>query len=145
MSSLSAEVHTALAQLLSGLQSTDNGIRTQAEEALNTEWVSQRPDVLLMGLAEQMAGSTDEGVSRWENLAAHDAACSWCDGVTDIQVPDTCLCRRHLPPNLHSNHEGSHFRREQRDIPAAHPPVEDHRSKQAAGMLWSRNLQARAA
>jgi hypothetical protein len=63
MSALPAEVHTALAQLLGGLQSTDNGIRTQAEEALNTEWVSQRPDVLLMGLAEQMAGSTDDGVS----------------------------------------------------------------------------------
>ncbi|SMR60448.1 unnamed protein product [Zymoseptoria tritici ST99CH_1E4] len=61
MSTLPAEVHTALGQLLGGLQSTDNGIRTQAEEALNTEWVSQRPDVLLMGLAEQMAGSTDEG------------------------------------------------------------------------------------
>jgi hypothetical protein len=63
MSALPAEVHTALAQLLGGLQSGDNAIRTQAEEALNTEWVAQRPDVLLMGLAEQIEGSIDDGVS----------------------------------------------------------------------------------
>lgn len=62
-SSIPAEVHNALAQLLGGLQSTDNSIRGTAEEQLNTEWVSQRPDLLLMGLAEQMAGSTDDGVS----------------------------------------------------------------------------------
>jgi importin-5 len=64
MSVLPPEVHTALAQLLQGLQSTDNTARSQAEEKLNTEWVQQRPDVLLMGLAEQMQGSQDEGVSR---------------------------------------------------------------------------------
>lgn len=58
------EVHTALAQLLHGLQSTDNSIRGTAEEQLNTEWVSQRPDLLLMGLAEQISGSTEDGVSR---------------------------------------------------------------------------------
>ncbi|KAK5125268.1 hypothetical protein LTR85_000944 [Meristemomyces frigidus] len=61
MSLLSPEVHTALNQLLQGLQSTDNTIRTQAEERLNTEWVAQRPDMLLMGLAEQMQGSQEEG------------------------------------------------------------------------------------
>lgn len=60
---LPPEVHTALTQLLQGLQSTDNATRTQAEEQLNTEWVSKRPDMLLMGLAEQMQGSPDEGVS----------------------------------------------------------------------------------
>lgn len=50
-------------QLLQGLQATDNPTRTKAEEQLNTAWVAQRPDVLLMGLAEQMEGATDEGVS----------------------------------------------------------------------------------
>ena len=64
MSVLPPEVHTALAQLLQGLQATDNTARSQAEEKLNTEWVQQRPDVLLMGLAEQMQGAQDEGVSR---------------------------------------------------------------------------------
>lgn len=63
MSVLPAEVHAALTQLLQGLQSTDNTVRSQAEEQLNTEWVQQRPDMLLMGLAEQMEGSQDEGVS----------------------------------------------------------------------------------
>lgn len=63
MSVLPPEVHAALATLLQGLQSTDNTVRTQAEERLNTEWVAQRPDMLLMGLAEQMQGSQDEGVS----------------------------------------------------------------------------------
>lgn len=63
MSVLPAEVHTALAQLLQGLQSTDNTARTAAEEQLNAEWVSQRPDLLLTGLAEQMQGANDDGVS----------------------------------------------------------------------------------
>lgn len=63
MSVLPQEVHSALAQLLQGLQSTDDSVRTSAEERLNTEWIAQRPDVLLMGLAEQMQGSQDEGVS----------------------------------------------------------------------------------
>ncbi|KAI7596686.1 hypothetical protein KC346_g12997, partial [Hortaea werneckii] len=61
MSLLPPEVHTALTQLLQGLQSTDNTVRTQAEEQLNTEWVSKRPDMLLMGLAEQMQGAQEEG------------------------------------------------------------------------------------
>lgn len=62
MSVLPAEVHTALSQLLQGLQSTDNTLRSQAEEQLNTEWVSKSPDVLLMGLIEQMSGSQETGV-----------------------------------------------------------------------------------
>ena len=68
MSVLPPEIHAALTQLLQGLQATDNAVRTQAEEQLNTEWVQQRPDMLMMGLAEQMQGSQDEGVSEyvWE-------------------------------------------------------------------------------
>jgi hypothetical protein len=64
MSVLPPEIHAALTQLLQGLQATDNAVRTQAEEQLNTEWVQQRPDMLMMGLAEQMQGSQDEGVSK---------------------------------------------------------------------------------
>lgn len=60
---LPPEVHTALSQLLQGLQSNDNTVRSQAEEQLNTEWVQQRPDVLMMGLVEQILGSQDDGVS----------------------------------------------------------------------------------
>jgi len=63
MSVLPAEVHDALTQLLTGLQSGDNAVRTQAEEQLISEWVSLRPDMLLMGLAEQMQASQTEGVS----------------------------------------------------------------------------------
>lgn len=63
MSLLPAEVHTALTQLLQGLQATDNTVRTRVEEQLNTEWIAKRPDMLLMGLAEQMQGAQDEGVS----------------------------------------------------------------------------------
>jgi hypothetical protein len=63
MSSLSPEAHQVLTQLLQALQSTDNTARAQAEETLNGEWVNQRPDMLLIGLAEQMQGSQEEGVS----------------------------------------------------------------------------------
>ena len=63
MSVLPTDVQEALAQLLRDLQSADNASRSRAEEQLNSEWVAQRPDVLLMGLAEQMQGSHDDGVS----------------------------------------------------------------------------------
>lgn len=64
MSVLPAEVHGALDQVLQALQNTDNTVRSQAEKTLNDDWINQRPDMLLMGLAEQMQGSQDEGVSR---------------------------------------------------------------------------------
>lgn len=62
MSVLPPEVHTALNNLLQGLQSTDNTVRSQAEEQLNTEWAQARPDVLLMGLGEQLQGSDNPAV-----------------------------------------------------------------------------------
>ena len=63
MSVLPPEVHTALSALLKGLESRDNVERTAAEERLNTEWVGDRPDVLLMGLTEQIALAQETSVS----------------------------------------------------------------------------------
>ncbi|KAI4142540.1 MAG: hypothetical protein L6R39_004901 [Caloplaca ligustica] len=62
MSILPPEVHSALSLLLQGLQSTDNNVRAQAEEQLNNEWIVARPDVLLMGLVEQIQGAPEAGV-----------------------------------------------------------------------------------
>lgn len=62
MSVLPQEIHTALVNLLQGLQSTDNAVRSQAEEQLNVDWTQARPDVLLMGLVEQLQGSPDTAV-----------------------------------------------------------------------------------
>jgi|TARA_R110002003_G_scaffold115_4_gene9966 hypothetical protein len=62
MSVLPAEVHTALAGMLQGLQSADNVQRTNAEQQLNEEWVAQRPEVLLMGLSEQIELAQDTSV-----------------------------------------------------------------------------------
>lgn len=59
MSLLPPEVHTALSQLLGALSSADNNARSAAEEQLNNDWHANRPDVLLMGLVEQMQGSED--------------------------------------------------------------------------------------
>jgi hypothetical protein len=63
MSLLPQEVHTALSQLLRALSTPDNTVRSQAEEQLNNDWVQTRPDILLMGLAEQIAGAEDTLVS----------------------------------------------------------------------------------
>lgn len=63
MSLLSPEYAEALAQLVVGLQSTDNIARKAAEDQLNTQWKLHRPDVLLIGLAEQLNTSEDSGVS----------------------------------------------------------------------------------
>lgn len=62
MSMLPAEVHSALTQLLQGLASADNVARTFAEEELNNEWVIARPDVLLMGLVEQIQVAEEASV-----------------------------------------------------------------------------------
>jgi importin-5 len=68
MSVLPAEVHEALNTLLKGLQSADNVERTAAEERLNKEWVGERPDVLLMGLTEQIQLAQETSVSIAETL-----------------------------------------------------------------------------
>lgn len=63
MATLPEQVHAALTNLLRGLQSPDNVERTAAEEQLNQEWFAQRPDVLLLGLAEQVEFAPDSSVS----------------------------------------------------------------------------------
>jgi hypothetical protein len=62
MSILPAETHSALGQLLQGLQAADNNIRSQAEERLSTEWAQSQPDVLLMGLVEQIQLTDSQAV-----------------------------------------------------------------------------------
>jgi hypothetical protein len=63
MSLLPPEVHSALGQLLRALSTADNAVRTQAEEQLNNDWALNRPDVLLMGLVEQIQAAEDTIVS----------------------------------------------------------------------------------
>lgn len=65
MSILPPEVGAELAQLLQALQSADNNVRSQAEDHLQNNWTSTRPEVLLMGLVEQIMGSNDTNVSNW--------------------------------------------------------------------------------
>lgn len=62
MSVLPPEVHAELAQLLDALQSSDNSVRAQAEEHLANNWTATKPDMLLMGLVEQIQGSNDATV-----------------------------------------------------------------------------------
>jgi importin-5 len=65
MSQLPADVQAALGQLSAALSSSDNNVRSQAEEHLTNDWVVNRPDVLLMGLVEQMHRSQETSV--WQN------------------------------------------------------------------------------
>ena len=62
MSLLPSEVHSALVDVLNNLSSADNTARTQAEEQLNNEWFIKQPDVLLMGLVEQIQMSQEPTV-----------------------------------------------------------------------------------
>ncbi|KAI9666712.1 MAG: hypothetical protein M1821_004648 [Bathelium mastoideum] len=62
MSVLPPDVHPALTQLLQALQSPDNVARTQAEEELNSGWVASRPEILMIGLVEQIQGSEDPAI-----------------------------------------------------------------------------------
>src|SRR5277367_6942671 len=62
MSMLPPEVQTTLTQLLQALSSGDNALRSQAEDQLNNDWTANRPDILLMGLVEQIQGAPDAAV-----------------------------------------------------------------------------------
>lgn len=62
MSVLPPDVHAELSQLLQALQSPDNSVRTQAEDHLQNNWTANRPEVLLMGLAEQIQVASDASV-----------------------------------------------------------------------------------
>jgi hypothetical protein len=62
MSLLPPDVHAAILELLNTLKSSDNALRARAEEVLNTEWVQQKPDVLLMALTEQILASEEAEV-----------------------------------------------------------------------------------
>lgn len=64
MALLSSEIHTALAELLQKLSSPENQARTLAEDQLNNEWFVKQPDVLLMGLVEQIQLSQEPSVRR---------------------------------------------------------------------------------
>jgi len=62
MSILPADVYAELARLLDALQSSDNSVRSQAEEHLANNWTATKPEMLLMGLVEQIQGSNDATV-----------------------------------------------------------------------------------
>ncbi|RMZ75758.1 hypothetical protein DV737_g5144, partial [Chaetothyriales sp. CBS 132003] len=53
------EAQAALQQLLQALQSTDNIVRSQAEDNLNNVWFAERVDWLLVGLAEQIQSAPE--------------------------------------------------------------------------------------
>jgi len=78
MSQLPAEVQAALGQLLGALSSSDNNIRSQAEEHLTNDWVVNRPDVLLMGLVEQINGSQD--ITVWSTCQVDRHKSNDCPG-----------------------------------------------------------------
>ena len=60
--SVPPEISAELAQLLQALQSADNNVRSQAEDYLQNNWTATRPEMLLMGLVGQIAGSQDATV-----------------------------------------------------------------------------------
>lgn len=52
--------------LLQALQSPSNDVRAQAEEMLAL-WTNEKPDVLLMGLIEQIQSATDITVRSFDS------------------------------------------------------------------------------
>lgn len=85
MSLLPPAVHAELNQLLQALQSPDNNIRSQAEDHLANNWTATRPEQLLMGLAEQLAASSDASVRSMAALPSLLPMASW-DHVSSFLV-----------------------------------------------------------
>jgi hypothetical protein len=92
MSVLPPDVHNELAQLLDALQSSDNSVRSQAEEHLANNWTTTKPEMLLMGLVEQIQGSNDPTVRK-----IRSAIC--CLLLIRFDVSDPLLRCCHFPPN----------------------------------------------
>jgi importin-5 len=88
---LPPEIHTELTQLLQALQSSDNLIRSQAEEHLQNNWTLTKPEVLLMGLAEQIQNTPDAPVSTSSLLMDRQAI------MADLRCVVAILCRRIIP------------------------------------------------
>jgi hypothetical protein len=103
MSVLPPQVHAELTELLQALQSSDNTVRSQAEDHLATNWTSAKPEMLLMGLVEQIYGSNDTTVSRDEHYL-FDSKIYWqrsCNGnmITDMMRADAVFRCCYFPPN----------------------------------------------
>jgi hypothetical protein len=92
MSVLAPEVHNELAQLLDALQSSDNEVRSQAEEHLANNWTTNKPNMLLMGLVEQIQGSNDSVV-----IFIKPTNC--CLLLMLLAILDSLLCCCHFPPD----------------------------------------------
>jgi hypothetical protein len=132
MSVLPAEVHTALASLLSGLQSPDNVQRSSAEQQLNEEWVAQRPDVLLMGLSEQIDLAQDTSVGPKLNFGAYDHRLT-------LRV-DTNIRRRHLQATVVEAAEDT-LRPNHRSLPDPQPRRARGNTRQAPTLPRQRDRQ----
>ena len=90
MSVLAPEVHNELAQLLDALQSSDNSVRSQAEEHLANNWTTNKPNMLLMGLVEQIQGSNDPTVTHTRTTISYLL-------LIPRDIPDPLLCCGHFP------------------------------------------------
>jgi len=105
MSMLAPDVHAELGQLLLALQAKDNTVRSQAEEHLQNNWTNTRPEVLLMGLAEQIAASKDSSVCPQRSMSGHHNSAD-----TDYPWKDTFLRSRDFPPYSHEDEKDTNSR-----------------------------------
>ena len=101
MSLLSSEVHTALAELLQKLASPDNQARTLAEEQLNNEWFIKQPDVLLVGLVEQIQLSQEPSVGR----VRKDSVLKHSPLIWPCPCVDPLFCSSLIPQNVNKDEE----------------------------------------
>jgi hypothetical protein len=101
MSLLAPEIHSALAQLLQALSTPDNAIRSQAEEQLNSDWVQNRPDVLLMGLAEQLQGAENTVVIAESPVLNPDPRANILFSLRSDEI----FFRRTFSPDSHQDHQ----------------------------------------
>lgn len=103
MSVLPPDLFSALSQLLQALASPDNAIRSQAEEQLNNEWVIARPDVLLMGLVENIHSDPSP-------IVRLDISTSSARYTLTKSTLDTILCCGPLSSHWKQESEGSEYR-----------------------------------
>ncbi|KAK7202624.1 armadillo-type protein [Myxozyma melibiosi] len=84
MSSLPPEASTALITLLASLTSADNAVRSNAETSLNEEWIAQRFEILMVGLAEQTVVASEPSVRSFAAVLFRRIASKQPEGTDNI-------------------------------------------------------------
>jgi len=92
--------------MLQALQSSVNNVRSQAEEHLQNNWTNTRPEMLLMGLVEQIMGQKDSAAVGYRVGPQGDTR----ELANSRRLLGSIFRCSYLPSDIHKDQEDAEFR-----------------------------------